>query len=81
MSLENVGDVTETPVVSASGVHIIRYESEVPSGAVALEDVKDALFEDTLENMKSDHYDTEEEAWVTALNPVYHIDAFKLGDE
>ena len=81
MSLENVGDVTKTPVVSASGVHIIRYESEVPSGAVALEDVKDALFEDTLENMKSDHYDTEEEAWVTALNPVYHIDAFKLGDE
>ena len=81
MSLENVGDVTKTPVVSASGVHIIRYESEVPSGAVALEDVKDALFEDTLENMKSDHYTTEEEAWVTALNPVYHIDAFKLGDE
>ena len=78
MALEKVGDVSETPVVSASGVHIIRYESDVTAGAVALEDVKDALFDETLENMKSEHFTSEEEAWVAALNPVYHIDAFKL---
>ena len=78
MALEKVGDVSEKPVVSASGVHIIRYESDVTPGAVPLEDIKDALFNETLENMKSEHYTSEIDAWVEALNPQYSIDAFNL---
>ena len=78
MLLEKVGDVSETPVISTSGVHIIRYESDVTPGAVALEDVHDALFEQTLETMKSDHFDSELKAWVEALNPKYSIENFKL---
>ena len=80
MSLEKVGDVTETPVISTSGVHIIRYESDAQAGAVDFDSVKDALRDETLETMKNDHFDTELKSWVEALNPVYTLDAFKLDD-
>lgn len=78
MSLEKVGDVTRTPVISTSGVHIIRYESDVTPGAVPLEDIHDALYDETLENLKTDHYNSELESWVSALNPKYTIENFKL---
>lgn len=78
MSLEKVGDVTMTPVVSSSGVHIIRYESDVTAGAVPLEDVKDALYEETIDDMRTDHYNEELDKWVEALNPKYTIGNFNL---
>ena len=81
MSLEKPGDVLRTPVVSSSGVHIIRYESDVTPGAVPYEDVKEALREQTLEDKKSEHFSSEQEAWIAALNPEYHIDAFKLSSD
>ena len=80
MALEKVGDVTETPVISTSGVHIIRYESDAQAGAVDFDSVKDALRDETLETMKSDHFEAELKSWVEALNPVYTLDAFKLDD-
>lgn len=78
MALEKVGDVSKTPVITTSGVHIIRYESDVTGGAVPLEDVHDALYEDTLDDMKTEHFDTELKSWVDALNPVYTIENFDL---
>ena len=81
MSLEKVGDVTKTPVVGNSGVHIIRYESDVTPGAVALEDIRDALYEKTLDTARSDHYTSELNGWVEALNPKYSLDAFNFGEE
>ena len=81
MALENVGDVTETPVISASGIHIIRYESDVTPGAVPFEDVKDALYDETLEDMKTDHYNTELQSWIDALNPQYSIGGFDLSSD
>ena len=78
MALEKVGDVSKTPVISTSGVHIIRYESDVTAGAVPLEDVHDALYEDTLDDMKTEHFSTELQSWVDALNPVYSIENFNL---
>jgi len=81
MSLEKVGDVLQTPVVSNSGVHIIRYESDVTPGAVALEEIHDKLYEDTLETAKADHYTSALNGWVEALNPKYTIEAFNLTEE
>ncbi len=78
MALENVGDVTQTPVISTSGVHIIRYESDATPGAVPLEDIHDALYEDTLDDMKSEHFNTELQSWIDALNPVYSLENFDL---
>jgi len=78
MALANVGDVTETPVISSSGVHIIRYESDVTPGAVALDDIREKFYEDTLETARDDHFSEELDAWTEALKPVYHLDAFTI---
>ena len=81
MSLEKVGDVTQTPVVGSSGVHIIRYESDVTPGAVALEEIHDALYDQTLDKAQSDHFTSELDNWVEALNPKYTVDAFNFSEE
>ncbi len=80
MLLEKVGDVSRTPVIGTSGVHIIRYESDVTPGAVPFEDIREKLYETTLDSMKFDHFNTELESWISALNPKYSISAFKLGE-
>ncbi len=76
MALANVGDYSQTPVISTSGVHIIEYYADVPSGAVPLDEVRDALYDETLEEMREAHYTEQLDAWVAALNPVYHLDAW-----
>ena len=81
MSLEKVGDVTQTPVVGNSGVHIIRYESDVTPGAIALEDIHDALYNTTLEKARDDHYTSELNGWVEALKPTYTVEAFSFTEE
>ena len=81
MALEKAGDVTQTPVVGNSGVHIIRYETDVKSGPVALEEIRNALYEKTLETAKDEHFTSELNSWVEALNPQYHIEAYNLTGE
>ena len=81
MSLAEVGDVTRTPVIGSSGIHIIRYESDVTPGAVPLDDIRDALYDETLEKLKTDHYNSELESWISALNPKYDLSAFKFTTE
>ena len=71
MALENIGDYTLTPVVSGSGVHIIRYESDVQGGEVGLDQVHDALYDKTLGSQKETHATDTIDAWVAELNPVY----------
>ena len=78
MSLANVGDVSETPVISTSGVHIIRYESDVTPGAVPLEEVHDKLYDEALESARTDHFNSELESWVADLKPEYHLESFTL---
>lgn len=78
MLLGQVGDYSAEPVISTSGVHIIYYNSDVTPGAVPLENVRDALYDQTLESMKSEHYQSELTGWVDALNPVYHLDAWEF---
>ena len=57
MALENVGDYSATPVISTSGVHIIYYYEDVPAGAVPLDEVRDALYDQTLETVSYTHLD------------------------
>ena len=35
-------------------------------------------YEDTLDDMKTEHFSTELQAWVDALNPVYTLENFNL---
>ena len=76
MLLSNVGDVSE-PVLSMSGVHIIRYESDVTPGPVPLDDVRDQLFDEALTAAREEHYNALLDEWVAAINPVYHYDAWE----
>ena len=64
------------PILGASGVHIIRYESDVTPGAVPFEDVRDALYDETLSRLREESYAAQLEEWVAALDPVYHYDAW-----
>ncbi len=77
MLLENVGDISE-PVLGMSGVHIIRYESDVTPGAVPLEEVRDELYEEALTTQREENYADQCSAWIEELNPVYHYDAWSL---
>ena len=77
MALDQVGDYTAEPVVSGSGVHIIQYTADVAGGEVALDEVRDALYEEALEEAKETHVTDTIDAWVEAANPTYDVDAFE----
>ena len=77
MALNQVGDYTAEPVVSGSGVHIIQYTADVLGGEVGLDEVRDALYEEALENAKAAHATETIDAWVEEVNPVYYVDAFE----
>lgn len=72
MSIAEVGGISE-PVFGMNGIHIIYYESDIPSGAVEFETIKDALAQTALENALSAAYGTAVNEWIAALNPVYHL--------
>lgn len=77
MALENVGDYTAEPVLSGSGVHIIRYESDVTAGPVALDEVRDALYAETLTEMQEANVTDTIDAWVAERNVSVDADAFE----
>ena len=77
MALENVGDYTTEPVLSGSGVHIIRYESDVTAGPVALDEVREALYAETLTEKQEANVTDTIEAWVAERNVSIDADAFE----
>ena len=77
MALENVGDYTMEPVISGSGVHIIRYESDVTAGPVALDEVRDALYEQALTEKQEANVTDTIDAWVAERNVSVDADAFE----
>ena len=77
MALEQVGQYTETPVLSGSGVHIIQYTADVLGGEVGLDTVREALYAATLEELQAAHCDEIIAAWVAEVNPVYNVEALE----
>ncbi len=73
MALQKVGDISQ-PVLSQSGVHIIKYIADVTPGAVPLEQIKDEIKEETLDSAKNDLYDKTIQEWVTAVNAKTYVD-------
>lgn len=73
MSIESVGGISE-PVYGSYGIHVIYYESDVPAGAVALDDVRDDVAATALEEKISSTYNSTLDSWIEALNPVYHYE-------
>lgn len=73
MALAKVGDVSG-PVLSQSGVHIIKYIGDVTPGAVPLEKVKDEIKSQTLDQAKSDLYDQTVQGWVAEAHAKTYVD-------
>ena len=73
MALQKVGDVSQ-PVLSQSGVHLIKYIADVTPGPVPLETIKDVIREQALEQAKSDLYDQTVNGWVTAAGAKTYAD-------
>ena len=61
-----------TPVPTAAGVHIILYVADVPAGAAALEDVRDAVAEDVLADKRQTYYEEQVAQWIADANPQYY---------
>ena len=76
MALNQVGEYTAEPVVSGSGVHIIQYTADVLGGEVDLDEVRDALYAEALEDAQNQHCEDTITAWVDGANVSYNVDAF-----
>jgi len=63
MILKNVGDVSPA-IHGQSGIHIIKYVSDIAEGAVALDKAKEAISSELLSTKQDDTYNTQIETWV-----------------
>lgn len=73
MALANVGDVS-APFRTSYGIHIVKYQSDIAEGVVALDDVKDTISADLLSTKQDDLYNTTVSQWVTAANAKVYKD-------
>ncbi len=62
LALGEVGDVSD-PVLGSYGYHIIRYEADVPSGAVDFDSVKEAVGSDALKAAQQTAFTTALDEW------------------
>ncbi len=63
MALENVGEVSKPVRSDSYGFYIIRYQSDIEEGAVALDDVRSIVEPDALKNKQDATYDAAVEQW------------------
>ena len=65
MALESIGDISE-PLRCQDGIYILRYESDVPSGAVPFEEflTSEELRQSVAENARREYYNTQVEQWL-----------------
>ncbi len=73
MALANVGDVS-APFRTSYGIHIVKYQSDIAEGVVALDDVKDTISADLLSTKQDDLYNTTVSQWVTDANAKVYKD-------
>lgn len=71
MALANVGDVSE-PVRSDYGIHIIKYQSDIPEGEIGFENVREALTEELQTAKEAQNIETSLAQWVKEANAVIH---------
>ena len=57
--------------------HLIYYAGDVKPGAVALDDVRDALTEETLETLKEERYDALVDQWIEEAGVTKHLDRWE----
>lgn len=78
-SVDTVGGVSE-PAVDSDGIHIVRYEADVPGGPVELdEDLRAAIYESLLVSKESDAFQDAMDGMMAEADIVY-TDAGKAYD-
>ncbi len=77
MALEKIGDHSGKVKGTSYGYYIIRYESDEPEGAIALEDVKETISSSLLTTKQNDTYNTTLEQWVEAAGIKEDLNALK----
>ena len=65
MALEKVGDLSE-PVYTTNGIHLIYYDSDVQSGPVDIEVLREGLHSDLLSDKQTETYNATLEEWKNA---------------
>ncbi len=66
MALEKIGDVSGKVASDTYAYYIIKYESDVPEGAIALDSVKDSIHDALLSSAQDQVYDTTVAEWIEA---------------
>ena len=62
VALEKIGDITQ-PVRTSYGLHIIRYEGDVASGAVEYESVRYTLLSEVQDALMNNYYNDLVDQW------------------
>ncbi len=80
MALEKPGDISQ-PVRSSYGLHIIRYENDVPSGPVAYESVCDDLKEEVSETAFDEYFAALLGEWISEAEIELYMDCLNAAYE
>ncbi len=78
MALKEIGDVSE-PFTSIYGVHIVRYYSDVPAGAVSYDSVSSDLETEVLTEKQQKEFDDQVAAWITEADVKYDYSSMAQG--
>ena len=79
VALEKPGDISQ-PVRTSYGLHIIRYESEVPAGPVDYEAIKDSLRAEVLDTVMNNHYNKIIDEWYAAADITVYLENFVVAE-
>ena len=74
MALEKIGDVTEPVASDSYGYYIIRYQSDIEEGEVALDDVRAVIEPEVLSDKQDTTYDDTVKQWTSEANVKTYIE-------
>ena len=80
VALEQIGDVSQ-PVRTSYGLHIIRYEGDVESGAVDYDSVKDELMDEVQDTLMNSYYNDLIDQWRAEAEIVMYLENFDIAEE
>ena len=75
MSIEQLGGISG-PVQGSYGIYVIYYMADIPAGEVALDEIREGVAQDALEDKQTETYNAQLDAWVAEANVEYHLDNF-----
>ena len=77
MSIESVGGISE-PAYGSYGIYIVYYMADITPGAVALDEIREAVEANALDAKLSSTYNAAVDAWIAEANVEYFYDNFGI---